>query len=59
MIEGSAVLFGSNNATPTISVKENTEEPLENTLTENKQEEPQECTLDDFKEYLTKKLVKK
>ena len=59
MVEGSAVLFGSNYATPTISVKENTEEPTEVTLTENKQEEPQECTLEDFKNLLNKTLLKK
>ena len=37
MIEGSAVVKGSNFATPTLSVKEeNNEEPLKNTLNENK-----------------------
>ena len=38
LVEGSAVLKGSNFATPTISVKENTDEPEQSTQTEDKTE---------------------
>jgi hypothetical protein len=58
LVEGSAVVKGSNYATPTISVKENIEEPVETTPKENKTE-PQDCTLEQFKEILTKTLLKK
>ena len=50
VIEGSAVVKGSNYATPTISVKENTEEPLESTQTENKEGSRQSDTMFDFKQ---------
>jgi hypothetical protein len=58
IVEGSAVVKGSNYATPTISVKENMIEPSQDTQAENKIE-PQDCTLDQFKEILTNTLLKK
>lgn len=54
LVEGSAVVKGSNYATPTISVKENTDEPLQNTQTENKEDSRQDDTIskDLFKKLL-------
>lgn len=49
VIEGSAVVKGSNYATPTISVKENTDEPLVSTQTENKEDSRQSDTILDFR----------
>lgn len=51
IIEGSAVVKGSNYATPTISVKENTDEPLQSTQTENKENSRQSDTIgkEDFR----------
>ena len=52
IIEGSAVVKGSNYATPTISVKENTEEPSLDTPTENKEDSRQPDTIgkEEFRE---------
>ena len=55
IIEGSAVVRGSNYATPTISVKENTDEPLQNTQTEDKTEDSRQTdtiSKEDFKKLL-------
>src|SRR5574343_1695600 len=58
IIEGSAVLKGSNYATPTISVKENTDEPSVDTQTENKEDSRQTDTIgkEDFRK-LFKELL--
>lgn len=54
LIEGSAVVKGSNYATPTISVKENTIEPSIDTQPENKDDSRQEDTIsvNEFKNLL-------
>ncbi len=56
VVEGSAVVKGSNFATPTISVKENTEEPLESTPTENKDDSRQIDTISKALENALKNL---
>lgn len=58
IIEGSAVVKGSNYATPTISVKENTDEPPVDTQTENKEDSRQTDTIgkEDFRK-LFKELL--
>lgn len=55
MIEGSAVVLGSNSATPTISVKENSE-PDSSTQNNNKNAAVNTDTVNTFKELLTEKL---
>jgi hypothetical protein len=58
LVEGSAVVKGSNHATPTISVKENTDEPSIDTQLENKNDSRQSDTvnIEEFKTILSKHL---
>jgi hypothetical protein len=55
--EASLVVAGGSNSATSIYTKENIEEPVETTPKENKTE-PQDCTLEQFKEILTKTLLK-
>ena len=59
IVEGSAVVKGSNYATPTISVKENTIEPTEVTQTEDKEDSRQLDTIgkEDFRKLFKEVLT--
>lgn len=59
IVEGSAVVKGSNYATPTISVKENTIEPTEVTQTEDKEDSRQTDTIgkEDFRKLFKEVLT--